>query len=123
MFTTLAMRPQCTARAGLSGPELTNPAMHGGRLGGGPAPLPLMHLFVSSPGVLRGPRGGQVPARGPAGGAVMRAAARVTSRRGHTRKMVPGAAVRDAGRGDGRRDPAGRAPGDVGRRDQVAVAR
>jgi hypothetical protein len=36
--------------------------------------------------------------------------------------VVPGAAVRDAGRGDGRRDPAGQAPGDVGRRDQVAVA-
>jgi hypothetical protein len=50
----------------------------------------------------------------------MRAAARVTSRRGHTWKVVPGAAVRDAGR-DGRRDPAGQAPGDVGRRDQVAV--
>jgi hypothetical protein len=68
-------------------------------------------------------RGGQVPAGGPAGGAVMRAAARVTSCRGHTRKVVPGAAVRDAGRGHGRRDPAGRAPGDVGRRDQVAVTR
>ena len=51
----------------------------------------------------------------------MRAAARVTSRRGHTRKVVPGAAVRDAGH-DGRREAAGRAPGDVGRRDQVAVA-
>ena len=36
--------------------------------------------------------------------------------------MVPGAAVRDASRGHGRRDPAGPRPGDVGRRDQVAVA-
>jgi len=52
----------------------------------------------------------------------MRAAARVTSRRGHTRKVVPGAAVRDVGR-DGRRGAAGQAPGDVGRRDQVAMAR
>jgi hypothetical protein len=53
----------------------------------------------------------------------MKAPPRVTSRRGHTRKMRPGPAVRDAGRGDGRRDAAARAGGDVGRRDQVAVAR
>jgi hypothetical protein len=96
-----------------------------------------VRLFVSSLVVLRGPRGeasdspadrnggrgGQVPARGPAGVAVMRAPARVTSRRGHTRKVVPGAAVRDAGRGDGRRDPAGQAPGDIAQHaDQVADA-
>ena len=46
-----------------------------------------------------------MPARGPAGAAVMGAAARVTSRGGDTRKVRPGAAVRDAGRDD-RRDPA-----------------
>jgi len=50
----------------------------------------------------------------------MKAPPRVTSRRGHTRKVRPGAAVRNVGR-DGRRDPAGQAPGDIGRRDQVAV--
>ena len=64
--------------------------------------------------------GGPVPARGPAGAAVMGAAARVTSRGGDTRKVCPGAAVRDAGQ-DGRRGTAARAGGDVGRREQVAV--
>jgi len=65
--------------------------------------------------------GGPVPARGPAGAAVMGAAARVTSRRGDTGQVRPGAAVRDAGRDD-RRDPAARAGGDAGRRGKVAVA-
>src|SRR5690242_4243917 len=65
--------------------------------------------------------GGPVPARGPAGAAVMGAAARVTSRGGDTRQVRPGAAVRDAGRED-RRDPAARTGGDAGRRGQVAVA-
>jgi hypothetical protein len=46
--------------------------------------------------------GGPVRARGPAGAAVMGAAARVTSRAGHTRKVRPGAAVRHAGRDDRR---------------------
>src|SRR5215471_2396339 len=40
--------------------------------------------------------GGPVPARGPAGAAVMGAAARVTSRGGDTGQVRPGAAVRDA---------------------------
>src|SRR5207247_4854048 len=65
--------------------------------------------------------GGPVPARGPAGAAVMGAAARVTSRGGDTRQVRPGAAVRDASR-DGRRDPAAMAGGDAGRRGEVAVA-
>ena len=65
--------------------------------------------------------GGLVPARGPAGAAVMGAAAWVTSRGGDTRKVGPGAAVRDAGR-DGRRGAAAVPGGDIGGRDQVAVA-
>src|SRR5258708_40281128 len=53
----------------------------------------------------------------------MRAAARVTSRRGHTWQVLPGPAVRDASRDDdGWRGPAARAGGDAGRGDQVAVA-
>ena len=67
----------------------------------------LVHLSVSSSVVLTGSspggerlpgrpgwggRGGPVPARGPAGAAVMRAAARVTSRRGHTGQVLPGSA-------------------------------
>jgi hypothetical protein len=64
-----------------------------------------------------------VPARGPAGAAVMGAAARVTSRGGDTGKVRPSAAVRDAGREAGRCDPAARAGGDIGGRGQVAVAR
>src|SRR5438067_12375445 len=70
---------------------------------------------------LSGWRGGPVPARGPAGAAVMGAAARVTSRGGDTGQVCPGAAVRDAGR-DGRRGAAARAGGDIGGRGQVAVA-
>jgi len=96
-----------------------------------------MHLSVSSSVCLRGPRckasdspavpggggrGGPVPARGPAGAAVMRAAARVTSCRGHTWQVRPGPAVRDASRDDGWRGPAAQAGGDVSRGDQVAVA-
>jgi hypothetical protein len=96
-----------------------------------------VHPSVSSPWCLRGPRrgasdspavlwrarrGGPVPARGPAGAAVMGAAARVTSRRGHTRQVVPGAAVRDASRNNSWRDPAADTGGDVSRRDKVAVA-
>src|SRR5689334_22540018 len=74
------------------------------------------------PGQLRwAGSGGPVPARGPAGAAVMGAAARVTSRGGDTGQVRPGAAVRDAGQED-RRDPAARAGGDAGRRGQVAVA-
>jgi hypothetical protein len=58
-----------------------------------------------------------VPARGPAGAAVMGAAAWVTSGRGNTWQMVPGAAVRDVSRDeDGWRGPAARAGGDIGRR-------
>jgi hypothetical protein len=52
----------------------------------------------------------------------MGAAARVTSGRGHTGQVGSGAAVRDASRDGGWRDPAARAGGDVSRRDQVAVA-
>jgi hypothetical protein len=63
-----------------------------------------------------------VPARGPAGAAVMGAAARVTSRRGDTGQVRPGAAVRDVSRDDGWRGSAAVAGGDAGRRDQVAVA-
>jgi hypothetical protein len=51
----------------------------------------------------------------------MGAAARVTSRRGDTRKVCPGAAVRDVGQND-RRDPAAESGGDIGRRSEVAVA-
>src|SRR5207245_2013612 len=65
--------------------------------------------------------GGPVPARGPAGVAVMGAAARVTSRGGDTRKVRPGAAVRDAGR-DGRRGAAAEPGGDLDGRGEVAVA-
>src|SRR5215468_5890002 len=66
-------------------------------------------------------RGGPVPTRGPTGAAVMGAAAWVTSRGGDTRKVRPGAAVRDAGR-DGRRGAAAESGGDAGGRGQVAVA-
>ena len=62
-----------------------------------------------------------MPARGPAGAAVMSAAARVTSRGGDTGQVRPGAAVRDAGR-DGRRGAAAESGGDIGGRGQVAVA-
>src|SRR6266576_3243818 len=65
--------------------------------------------------------GGPVPARGPAGAAVMGAAAWVTSRGGDTGQVRPGAAVRDAGR-DGRRGSAARTGGDIGGRGEVAVA-
>src|SRR5713226_4312753 len=41
MFTTLDMPQACTARVGLSGPQLTYSNHTGGRPGGGPAPLPL----------------------------------------------------------------------------------
>ena len=64
--------------------------------------------------------GGPVPARGPAGAAVMGAAARVTSRGGDTGQVRSGAAVRDAGRDD-RRDAAAESGGDAGGREQVAV--
>src|SRR5258708_33964632 len=42
MFTTATMQPACTTRAGYAGPEFTQPSPHGGRPGGGPAPLPLV---------------------------------------------------------------------------------
>src|SRR5215467_14020175 len=58
--------------------------------------------------------GGPVPARGPAGAAVMGAAAWVTSRGGDTGKVRSGAAVRDAGREAGRRGSAALAGGDIG---------
>jgi hypothetical protein len=51
----------------------------------------------------------------------MGAAAWVTSRGGDTRKVRPGAAVRDASRND-RRDAAAESGGDAGRRRKVAVA-
>src|SRR6478672_6956045 len=70
---------------------------------------------------LSGWRGGPVPARGPAGAAVMGAAARVTSRGGDTGQVRPGAAVRDAG-WDGRRGAAAESGGDIGGRGKVAVA-
>src|SRR5690348_1600453 len=71
--------------------------------------------------MLSGWRGGPVPARGPAGAAVMGAAARVTSRGGDTRKVRPGAAVRDAGR-DGWRGAAAESSGAIDGRGEVAVA-
>jgi len=53
----------------------------------------------------------------------MGAAARVTPCSGHTGQVVPGSAVRDVSRDEnGWHDPAACAGGDVGRRDQVAVA-
>jgi len=50
-----------------------------------------------------------VPTRGPTGAAVMGAAAWVTSRGGDTRKVRPGAAVRDAGL-HGRRSGSAQSP-------------
>jgi hypothetical protein len=38
IFTTLAMAQACTARAGLSGPELTSTSHTPGAAGRGPAP-------------------------------------------------------------------------------------
>ena len=64
-----------------------------------------------------------MPARGPAGTALMGATARVTSRGGDTGQVGPRAAVRDADRDTGWRGSAAVAGGDVGRREQVAVAR
>src|SRR2546423_11295437 len=85
-------------------------------------PLPVIPCGIHAPRGggerLRGqPRwagpGGPVPARGPAGAAVMGAAARVTSRRSDTGQVRPGAAVRDASR-DGRRGAAAPAGGGIG---------
>jgi hypothetical protein len=67
-------------------------------------------------------RGGQVPARRPAGAAAMGAAARVTPRGGDTWEMRACATVRDTDRDDGRCGAAADAGGDVGGREQVAVA-
>src|SRR5215475_930042 len=58
---------------------------------------------------LSGWRGGPVPTRGPTGAAVMGAAAWVTSPGGDTRKVRPGAAVRDAGL-HGRRSGSAQSP-------------
>jgi hypothetical protein len=66
-------------------------------------------------------RAGPVSARGPAGAAVMGAAARVTSRGGDTGQVRPGAAVRHASRND-QRGAAAESGGDIGGRGEVAVA-
>src|SRR6266496_1418661 len=97
--------------------------------GPGPCGIVLVHLPVipcgirllagwrATPGASLGGAGagGPVPAKGPAGAAVMGTAAWVTSRGGDTRQVRPSAAVRDASRSD-RRDPAAMTGGDAGRR-------
>ena len=66
---------------------------------------------------------GRAGAAGTPGAAVMGAAPRVTSRRGHAWQVRPGAAVRDRRPRGWPGGTAARAGGDVGRREQVAVAR
>src|SRR5258708_35746977 len=71
MFTTATMQPACTTRAGYAGPEFTQPSPHGGRPGGGPAPLPLMSRSGDACAVAADPvddlGGGLGPFAGPGG--------------------------------------------------------
>src|SRR5258708_4642155 len=69
----------------------------------------------------RGRSGGAGAGQGTRGRGRDEGGGAVTSRRGHTWQVRPGPAVCDATR-QGRRDPAARAGGDAGRRDQGAVA-
>jgi hypothetical protein len=50
MFTTLAMAPACTARAGLSGPDLTNLILHWWAAGRGPPPTNVHLSSAPRPG-------------------------------------------------------------------------